>query len=277
MEGRIYFMSSSIKLKKALEERLSSPEREIVYDRDEETLRITDNKTGKGVSLSLGGLSARWAKEKDELLEELVYYVEEGLNAIHQKADDNVLSRIFPVIRSASFPHETPEGEALFYQEHTAETRIYYALDLGKTYKLLTNDKMKELKVVESQVLDAARFNVKRLSTDYKQDQVAENTFYFLNHNDGYDASRVLNINFLEEMKNKITGEMAVAVPHQDVLIIADIKNKQGYDILAQMAMQFFMNGRVPVTALPFIYENRELEPVFILAKNKPIEDETNE
>jgi uncharacterized protein YtpQ (UPF0354 family) len=271
-------MSSSIKLKKTLQEKLMSPTREFSYDREEETLRITNKETGKGVTLSLGGLSARWSKEKDELIDKLVYYVEEGLNAAsHEGESSNTLSRIFPVIRSASFPMETPEGEELFFQEHTAETRIYYALDLGKTYKLLTNNKMRELKVEESQILDSARFNVKRLSTDHKKDQVAGNTFFFLNHNDGYDASRILNVQFLEEMKKNITGEMAVAIPHQDVLIVADIKNKQGYDILAQMAMQFFMNGRVPITALPFMYENKELEPVFILAKNKPIEEETTD
>lgn len=270
-------MSNTIKLKKALEQRLSNIEREITFDREAETLRVKDIQTGKGVTLSLGGLSAKWEKEKEELLETLVYYVEEGLKAAHVSVDDEILSRIYPVIRSASFPAETPEGEQLFYQEHTAETRIYYALDLGNTYKLLTNHKIKELKVDLSQVTNAARFNVKRLSTDFKQDQVAGNTFFFLNHNDGYDASRILNIGFLEEMKKQISGEMAVAVPHQDVLIIADIQNKQGYDILAQMAMQFFMNGRVPVTALPFIYENKELEPVFILAKNKPIEDDAEQ
>jgi uncharacterized protein YtpQ (UPF0354 family) len=268
-------LSSTIKLKKTLENRLSSTEREITFQREEETLRITDKLTGKGVTLSLGGLSARWEKEKDELIDNLVYHVEEGLKAARNTSEEDALSRIFPVIRSTSFPTETPEGDLLFSQEHTAETRIYYALDLGNTYKLLTNNKMKELKVGESQVIDAAKFNVKRLSTSYKQDQVAGNTFFFLNHNDGYDASRILNSSFLEEMKNKITGEMAIAVPHQDVLIIGDIQNKQGYDILAQMAMQFFMNGRVPVTALSFIYENKELEPIFILAKNKPVEDET--
>ncbi|WNB93112.1 DUF1444 family protein [Bacillus sp. NEB1478] len=268
-------MSSTIKLKKALENRLSNSEREITYQREEETLRVTDTLSGKGVTLSLNGLSARWEKEKDQLLDNLVYHVEEGLKATRNDSGDESLSRIFPVIRSASFPTETPEGEQLFIQDHTAETRIYYALDLGNTYKLLTNNKLKELKVEESQVIDAAKFNVKRLSTTFKQDQVAGNTFFFLNHNDGYDASRILNYSFLEEMKKQITGEMAVAVPHQDVLIIGDIQNKQGYDILAQMAMQFFMNGRVPVTALPFIYEDKELEPIFILAKNRPVEDET--
>jgi uncharacterized protein YtpQ (UPF0354 family) len=33
--------------------------------------------------------------------------------------------------------------------------------------------------------------------------------------------------------------------------------------------MSFFANGHVPITALSFLYENGELEPVFILGKNK--------
>jgi len=118
-------------------------------------------------------------------------------------------------------------------------------------------------------IREIAMFNVRSLSTDLKEDRVAGNTFYFLNKNDGYDASRILNEAFLRDMREKITGTMAVAVPHQDVLIIADIQNDTGYDVLAQLTMNFFTNGRVPITALSFIYENGELEPIFILAKNR--------
>ncbi len=32
----------------------------------------------------------------------------------------------------------------------------------------------------------------------------------------------------------------AEAVPHQDVLIIADIRNKTGYDVMAHLTMEFF-------------------------------------
>lgn len=56
---------------------------------------------------------------------------------------------------------------------------------------------------------------------------------------DGYDASRILNEAFLEEMRANAKGELTVAVPHQDVLILGDIQNKSGYDILAQMTMKF--------------------------------------
>ena len=44
---------------------------------------------------------------------------------------------IFPVIRSTSFPTEAEEDNPFLYDEHTAETRIFYALDLGNTYRLI--------------------------------------------------------------------------------------------------------------------------------------------
>ena len=66
---------------------------------------------------------------------------------------------------------------------------------------------------------------------------------------------------------------MAIAIPHQDVIIIADVQNETGFDILAQMAMSFFTNGHVPITALSFLYEEDELDPIFILGKNRKREE----
>lgn len=62
---------------------------------------------------------------------------------------------------------------------------------------------------------------------------------------------------------------MVLAVPHQDVLIIGDIQDNTGYDVLAHMTMDFFADGLVPITSLPFVYNNGKLEPIFIMAKNR--------
>src|SRR5690625_6236178 len=91
---------------------------------------------------------------------------------------------------------------------------------------------------------EIAMFNIRSRSTSYKTDRVADNDFHFISTQDGYDASRILNEAFLAEMKANCKGELAVAVPHQDVLILADIQNDTGYDILAQMTMKFFAEGR---------------------------------
>lgn len=260
----------SLKMKKELEKRLTSPNRVFAFDKKKDELRIENKRTGKGITISLPGIIAKWELQKDKAIEEVVYYVEEGLQAMEGELQlSGAEKNIFPVIRSTSFPLESEENIPFLTDEHTAETRIYYALDLGKTYRLIDTKVIEKEGWQSARIKETALFNMRSLSTEVKSDTVAGNIFYFLNKNDGYDASRILNETFLGKMAQQIEGTMAVAVPHQDVLIIADILNDTGYDILAEMTMSFFASGRVPITALSFIYENGELEPIFILGKNR--------
>ncbi len=137
---------------------------------------------------------AKWELEKERAIDEVVYYVEQTLNALH---DDSPLrgkeKHVYPVIRSTSFPTKMNEGAMFIYDEHTAETRIYYALDLGTTYRLIDERLVESERWDVQQLKEIARFNVRSLPTTVKEDRVAGNTFYFLNTNDGYDASRILN------------------------------------------------------------------------------------
>lgn len=260
----------SRKMRKELEERLKHPDRSITYDREKDQLRIENTNTGRGITVALPGIIAKWQDMKEKAIDEVVYYVSEGLDAMDNKVElSGKEKNIYPVIRSTSFPSEAEEGVPFLYDEHTAETRIYYALDLGNTYRLIDSKLLQKEGWTAKQVRETALFNVRSLSVKFKEDRVAGNTFYFLNTNDGYDASRILNTSLLNEMKKRMNGTMAVAVPHQDVLIIVDVENNTGYDILAQMTMSFFASGRVPITALSFLYENGELEPIFILGKTK--------
>lgn len=260
----------SRKMRKELEERLQHPDRTFSYDRDKDQLRIENKHTGRGITIALPGIVAKWQEQKEKAIDEVVYYVSEGLDAMESHLElSGKEKNIFPVIRSTSFPSEAEEGAPFLFDDHTAETRIYYALDLGTTYRLIDSKLLQKEGWTAGQVRETALFNVRSLSVKLKEDRVADNTFYFLNTNDGYDASRILNTSFLNEMKKRMKGTMAVAVPHQDVLIIADVENNTGYDILAQMTMSFFASGRVPITALSFLYEDGELEPIFILGKTK--------
>lgn len=260
----------SNKMRRELEARLGSEDRAITYDREKDQLRVESKVLGKGITISLGGVVAKWHNEKEKAIDEIVYYVEEGLRAMVEPVQlTDHEKRIFPVIRSSSFPKEAEEGVPFLIDNHTAETKIYYAYDMGKTYRLIDSRIIEKENWDPSRIREIALFNVRSLSTSVKEDQVAGNIFYFLNTNDGYDASRILNKGFINEIELKIEGTMVLAVPHQDVLIIADVRNDRGYDILAQMAMSFFASGRVPITALSFLYENGQLEPIFILGKNK--------
>nr|WP_102346714.1 DUF1444 domain-containing protein [Bacillus sp. Marseille-P3661] len=262
---------TNLKMKKLLMDRLARENFSIIYDHENKQLRIEDKDTKKGITVSIPTVVSKWEEKKEKAVDEIVYHIEEALKAMTgvQKLEGKE-KYIFPVIRSTSFPTETKDGKKLIYDEHTAETRIYYAIDLGSSYRLIDFPFVEQEGWNEERIKQVARFNVRSLKIELKEDEVAGNKFYFLNTNDGYDASRILNESLLEKMASQIKGAMAVAVPHQDVLIFADIENDTGYNVLGQMVMHFFTEGQIPITALPFIYENKELEPIFVLAHNKP-------
>ncbi|MFD1739295.1 DUF1444 domain-containing protein [Bacillus salitolerans] len=261
---------TSKKMRDILQARLQHPAWSLQYDTKKDTLRVFDTESKTGVTVSLPGIINKWEEQKDQAVDEVVYYIEESLKATKKNHQlEGKENKIYPVIRSTSFPMETKDGKKLLTDEHTAETRIYYAVDLGTTYKLIDEELLVAQAWSPERVKEIAKFNVRSLPIQVKQDVVADNVFYFFNTNDGYDASRILHEPLLEKYHKEKMGDLAVAVPHQDVLIIADIRNETGYDILAQMTMSFFTNGLVPITALSFLYEDGELEPIFILGKNK--------
>ncbi|MFX3673163.1 MAG: DUF1444 domain-containing protein [Paenisporosarcina sp.] len=248
------------------------------YDKKADRVRLNHKKLNKGMEISLPEILAKFEVKKEKAIDEVVYTISQTFRAMEKEIDgiSEMNQPIYPVIRSTSFPLKSNEGSKFLTTEHTAETRIYYALDLGNTYRLIDENMCAKMNAEETFIKETARFQVRKLSTDLKEDHVAGNIFYFLNANDGYDASRILNEHFLKEMKGKIEGDMTLSVPHQDVLIIGDIRNDVGYDVLAQMTMHFFTVGTVPVTSLSFLYENGELEPIFIMAKNR-VEKENKE
>jgi len=252
-----------------LKARLNHLDVDFKFDREEETLRIYRTDNHKGVTIKLNAIVAKYEEQKDKIIDEIVYYVEE---AIAQMGDHSLEKmedlKIMPVVRATSFDKKTKEGHSFIYSEHTAETNIYYALDLGKSYRLIDESMLKTVNMTEQQIKEMSLFNVRKLKNKYSTDEVKGNIFYFINSNDGYDASRILNTSFLNEVQEQCEGEMLVAVPHQDVLIIADIRNKTGYDVMAHLTMEFFTKGLVPITSLSFGYDKGHLEPIFILGKN---------
>lgn len=252
-----------------LKERLKHLNVKFNYNRDEETLRIYRPDNHKGVTVKVSAIVAKYKEQKEKIVDEIVYYVEEAIKQMDDQALTDLSDiQVMPVLRAPSFQQEDKEGNRFVIDQHTAETNIYYALDLGKSYRLIDESMLEDLNITKQQLKEMALFNVRKLENTYKTDEVKGNIFYFINTNDGYDASRILNTAFLNELEAQCEGEMLVAIPHQDVLIVADIRNKTGYDVMAHLTMEFFSNGLVPITSLSFGYEEGHFEPIFILGKN---------
>ncbi|MBP1930547.1 DUF1444 family protein [Ammoniphilus resinae] len=240
-----------------------------VIEKKEEQIQIKQKeKTHAGLSLSIPVILSKIGREKPlETMEEFLSRVEMMANAslqeISLKGNED---RIYPVIRSRSHPTDK-QGTSLLHKYHTAESTIFYAFDLGNTYRLIDQQMIDQSQLTEEKVEQMAIANLKKLDTSYKEDIVGDNTFYFFSQTDGYAASRVLNDELLSFMRRKVQHDMGVAIPHQDVLIIADLKNEIGFKVFSRLNMDFCMKGNIPISPLPFLYtEKQELEPIMILS-----------
>lgn len=238
------------------------------FDREKEILRVERKDNGKGVEVSLSKALDK-AKGNDGFVDEIVYYLAESLTRMAEESVSLDEKMIYPVVRSTSFFDKTKAGIPFIKDAHTNETAVYYAVDFKNSYRLIDEKFAESMGMSNENIRVIAYNNLSHLPIEYKKQTVQENDFYFINHNDGYDASRILNEKFLQEMYDKCEGEMMVGLPHQDVLIITDVKNDVGYDIMAQMMMQYFAEGLTPITSLSFSYKDKKLQPVFILGKQK--------
>lgn len=257
-----------VTVKNKLQAALAAEPYRYAFERETGTLKINDTCSANAVTIQLGELVKQVEQKGEAALAKQVYYVTNSFKAaqttkqVHPHQDE-----LFPVIRSSSFPRETKTGEQFLTTEHTAETRIYYVLDLGNTYRLLT---MKDTAILsEAEIKQLAERNLNKKTIPLKIDTVAGNTFYFVRTNDGYDASRLLNHDFMKKMEKEAKGQIVVAVPHQDVLLLVDVVNDAGYDVIGHLTLDFYASGPVPITTLAFEYTAGHLTPVFILAKNK--------
>ena len=182
--------------------------------------------------------------------------------AIHLREQKHML---YPVIRTAAFPTEGSSGRKLINRPHTAESVVLYALDFGESYVLVNEDMADEANATADEIHEWALYNVKQLPNEPKLDFVAENRFYFFSQ-EHYAASRILNDKLLQDLQKKMKGDMTVAIPHQEVLIVGDLRNAAGYDVMGRLAMKFYGEGQIPITPMPMVVEaNRELTPILVM------------
>lgn len=175
-------------------------------------------------------------------------------------------ARLYPVIRHRSFLDGAKGVKNLVHRPHTAETIILYACDQQEGYYLILRSMLEEAQMSEEELHQHSIKNLRALDIPSRVQQLGDNRITFINPRDGYAASRVLLPDLLDDhLQNKQGPELGIAIPHQDVLIIADLADDRGAQLLARLTFDFASKGEVPICPIPFFYEEGELEPFLIV------------
>ena len=172
---------------------------------------------------------------------------------------------VFPVLRHASLIKKNPERWVT--KPHTADTFLLYALDLGEGYTLVERSLLADATWTEEQLHHHALENLQKLPFTVKTQEVAGNRIHFISPPDGYAASRILLESVIRQFDASKHGDsLGVAIPHQDVLIIADMVGDAGANLLARLTYDFASKGQVPISVLPFYWEDGELTPFLVIS-----------
>lgn len=159
---------TTLKMKEKLEKELQAPNRQFSYNRDNDTLTVAQN--GKKVTLTIPQIIANFENDGNAAVEKIVYYVEEGFRAAAGNVElENNKASIYPVVRATSFPDETKAGEALLTDDHTAETKIFYAVDLGKSYRFIEESMLKKAQLTHKEIREVAFNNLANLEIPLKK------------------------------------------------------------------------------------------------------------
>src|SRR5699024_8769635 len=202
---------TSIKLKRILEDRLKNEAYRTSFNRDKDQFRIEWKESKKGITISLPQVIGKYEERGERAIDELVDHVTEALSIMNREYKlTGMESNIYPVIRATSFPTETKAGDPLVVREQTAETRILYAIDLGKHYRLRQESLREQGGWTTDRLHENPLLDFRSHPTPDKKGEVTGNDFDVIAREGGYDASRILDIAFLHEVAAKRDGQLAI-------------------------------------------------------------------
>src|SRR5699024_8105031 len=144
------------------------PQYTMSFNREKDQFRIEWKETKQGITVTLPPVIAKYNERGEVAIDELVFHIEEALKIMNSEVELTGMEQaIYPVIRATSFPTKTKDGRKLLTLDHTAETRIFFAIDLGKSYRLIDEVLLEYEGWTKDRLVETAMFNMRSLKTDY--------------------------------------------------------------------------------------------------------------
>ena len=136
---------------------------------------------------------------------------------------------------------------------------IFYAEDNPKSVRYLSVSDLGKLQLQKSELRQLACANLKRL-LPAPEIELRDGTFRVMAGGD-YDASLLLLEDVWCDDKIQIVGEMVVAVPARDMLLVVGSHDSQAMQLLKRTAQGIFAQAPYGLTARLFVYRENTFVP----------------
>ncbi|MBN9692912.1 MAG: DUF1444 family protein [Verrucomicrobia bacterium] len=268
--------------------RKASPELKVAVVRDLE-LKIT-SADGRDSTSFLDNAYDTYKQDPKAKADVIQRFVAAGLETIGIVRDGVDRTRIVPVIKDRPWLEETrqvllsrgaKEVPEHVYEDFSPDLIILYAEDSPKNIRYLGPKDLEFAKVERSELRALACENLKRLLP--KIERHGTNGLYMITAGGDYEASLLVLDSIWSDGEMDVSGDVVVAVPTRDLLLVTGSQNPQGIEKVRQMVKEASTAGSYRLTQKLFVYRNDRFtefkgkaEPVGPANGSQPIRLEKN-
>jgi uncharacterized protein YtpQ (UPF0354 family) len=191
--------------------------------------------------------------EPDSIDQVLIKFTQTA-NDLYKESKGVNTRNIIPVIKSADFIDDVKKlvgvtdstNSSPVFEKYNDELLIVYAEDSEKSISYFTQDNFNELRINRNTIQALALDNLDRMLT--KTERIGDNGRYMVTSGGSYEASLLLLKSFWTRKNFPVKGDIVIAVPNRDMLLVTGSKDRANIDWLKTRAQASYDSGSYQVS-----------------------------
>lgn len=194
-------------------------------------------------------------------------FVAAGLETTRGVRDGVDRTRIVPVIKDRPWLEETRQAmldrgakkvPEHVYEDFNSDLVILYAEDSPKNIRYLGPKDLELAKIEREELRALACENLKRILP--KIERHGTDGLYMLTAGGDYEASLLLLDSIWSDGEMDVQGDVVVAIPTRDLLLVTGSQNPQGIEKVRKMVNEAVTGGAYRLTEKLFVFRNGRFE-----------------
>jgi uncharacterized protein YtpQ (UPF0354 family) len=236
------------------------------------TFRMVDDSTivsrfqDNDIRIFVDNAYKEYKAEPDSLQKVLSKYLATPTELFSAKAKINI-DRIVPIIKPIRYLDEiknvasemgpTRDTKGV-YERYNDQLIIAYAEDKENTIRYLTHADVKSLSINEDSIKQIAVRNLDRLLASIQKK--GGDGVYMITAGGDYEASIILLDNVLTKENLPVDGDLVIAIPNRDMLLITGTNNKAGIEKIKEVSKKSFETGSYQVSEYLYKWNGKTFE-----------------
>jgi len=220
-------------------------------------LTITAKHSGLEYQHSLDNAYNQYRQNPESLDKVVSTYINAAVD-IYMPAQEINIKKIVPVIKPRDYmenikklTQKKEDERKILFDKYDDDLVIMYGEDKDSSISYLNTDDISKLKIEKEKLLDLSLGNLKNIVTDIKRN--GDDGVYMVTAGGDYEATLILWKELWKKETFPIKGEIVIAIPNRDLLLITGSEDKEGIEQIKKIANESYNAGNYEIS--PHLYK----------------------